>query len=138
MKKKYASLMMVFLLANASLDGTACLCVSADCSGSSGAREAKTPQCHHAAAPTPSQGQAPRNCCGKCQLEKRAVLAPEGTPLAGISSKQGFIEIGAFSDLKKGMPFPVLSKKGGTDFSPLFFTELILNTTFAFRGPPVG
>jgi len=113
-----------------------CPCADADCHFGSSADPALIPQCHQASAHAKDNG--PTECCGKCRIEKTAVLESKFLP----SHDPRFSKIpAAFKTpavIQLTIVQPVFERRELLGSPPAFFERHILNTTYSFRAPPLG
>lgn len=137
MRNKYLSLTTALLLTGALAAGMACGCFSGDCQAFPGATQVKMAQCHHDSAQAKAKDPVRRDCCGKCQIEKWAVLAGNIVSMGAVLSKAAATDIPLFTDVPEAAHG---SRPCRIDRSPpeIFFTQHVLNFTFSFRAPPQG
>lgn len=137
MRNKYLSLTMSFLLTGAWVAGLACACFPGDCQAAAAAPRVTTAPCHHDGAQTQAKDPARQDCCGKCQIERWAVLTPKAPVLSAALPGDAATDVPLIASAPgAGRAFP----RNGIDRGPPqnFFTRHVLNTTFSFRGPPQG
>lgn len=136
MKKKYFSVFMVVCMLVAAPGVLNCRCVDADCGAASQAIRAHTPQCHAGAAQKQGEDPVRKECCGKCRIEKAAVLSGELSPSGDVRPRNTFAEIEAFVDFHPKIRHLSFSQERFSESPPGFFEKNVLNTTFSFRAPP--
>ncbi len=134
MKSKLWVMILVVLTAGFSTAAD-CGCVSGEC-GSSAARpeSSSRPACHHEEAE--SKPASHQGCCGKCQIEKTAVLGPSATHTLSPQPKPSHVPAEAIA----GPSAPTVRVAATAAFlfeaPPGFFTDHILGTSLALRAPP--
>lgn len=135
MKNRYLAWGMIFLLAGTLAAGLSCGCVSGDCHGASSIKQSGAPKCHHDSTETRAKDSSRKECCGKCQIEKAAVLFGKNLSLGALPSENVAARtLGSAEVLEAGDRLPAHWE----GYSPpdTFFTQHILNFTFSFRAPP--
>jgi len=138
MKQKYLSAFLAVCVFIAFPSVLHCQCVGSDCGSSPKSLQAKTPPCHPAAAPAKGRDSSGSECCGKCRIEKAAVLSEELSPVNEIRSGNTLVEIKSFSDFHLKLRRPSVFRGESQESPPGFFEQHVLNTTFSFRAPPQG
>ena len=140
MKKKYLSALMAVCLFSAFPSALNCQCMDTGCGFVSKAVRTNVPQCHPhpVAVHSKENGNSAKECCGKCRIEKTAVLSNEFSPLSDIRPGNTLEEIKSFADFYSKIQRPSFFQEGSAESPPGFFAEYILNTTFSFRAPPQG
>ena len=138
MKRKCLSVLIALCVFSAFPSALSCQCVFEDCHSVSEAVQAKIPQCHHAATPAKAGERTGKECCGKCQIEKAAVLSNDLSPAHEVRSSNTSAEIKSFSDFHASLRHPALFQGEFFGSPPGFFEQHILNATFSFRAPPQG
>jgi hypothetical protein len=112
-----------------------CQCVDADCRFGVSAAPAPVPRCHQV--PTHAKESDPKACCGKCRIEKTAVLESKFLP----SHDSRFSKMPVASRIPAGIQRtiiqPVFEYQELCGSPPSFFEQHILNTTYSFRAPPL-
>lgn len=137
MKRNWLAGVLAGCLVLTGVYGINCQCLISDCSSAVTALDVldKKPHCHHEAATTP---RAPKECCGKCQIEKNAVLFRDF-----LASIQNIFQPGLSAKDKAFVKFSEPLKKAVLFLARLrsppqpFFTQHILTVTFGFRSPPL-
>ena len=138
MKKKGWALFIAVSVFSAFSGALNCQCADADCSFAAQAIHAKAPRCHYAAAQAKGENPSRKECCGKCRVEKAAVLSDELLLGREALPRNTLAEIKSFTDFYSKIQRLSFSPGTFTE-SPLgFFEQYILNTTFSFRAPPQG
>ena len=135
MKRKYLSLFLAVCLFSAFPSALDCQCVDADCGSVPKVIQAEAPRCHPAA-----KGEDPsrKECCGKCQIEKTAVLENKFLSAQDLRFGSTPFEI-KFSTGFYSKPERQSFLSGRSlGFPSGFFTQHVLNTTFSFRAPPLS
>jgi hypothetical protein len=138
MKKKYLSVIMAVCVFSAFPTALSCQCVDADCSFVSKTIRAKVPRCHPPVSQTRGGNSSRQECCGKCQIEKAAVLSNGLSPVSDIRHRNTLVEIRSFADLGSQLQKPSFFQREFPESPPGFFAQHILNTTFSFRAPPLA
>ncbi|MDD5226424.1 MAG: hypothetical protein PHV97_04470 [Candidatus Omnitrophica bacterium] len=138
MKKKCLSALIALCVLSAFPSVLNCLCTTGDCGLASRSIQSKTPQCHHANAPSKTEDGSRKECCGKCRIEKAAVLSNELSPVHEVRLRNTSAEIQFFSDFHASIRHPTLFQGEFFGSPPGFFEQHILNATFSFRAPPQG
>ena len=129
---------MIACMLSASSSVLNCQCVDADCSFAPKAIPSNDPPCHHAAAPAHQAGSSNKECCGKCQLEKAAVLSNELLLAREALPRNAWETIKSFVGVSPKIERPSFFYSEFSESPPGFFERHILNTTFSFRAPPQG
>ena len=134
--KKYLSIFIAVAVFGASPNVLSCRCVDRDCVSVPKTIQAHVPQCHPAAAQARGNDPTHKECCGKCQIEKSAVLVSELSPVSDVCHRNTLVEIRSFADFHAKIHCPYFSHGKFPESPPGFFEQHILNTTFSFRAPP--
>lgn len=113
-----------------------CQCVDADCSSVPQAVQAKAPRCHPAASHAKGEKSSRKECCGKCRIEKAAVLSKEFLSLNPFRTRPAAIETKWINVFHSDVPRPFFSREQLFGPSPGFLEQYVLNITFSFRAPP--
>lgn len=138
MNKKYLSMFMAVCVFSSFPSALSCQCVDADCGSVPMSIQARTPQCHHATVQTKGENPTRKECCGKCQIEKAAVLSSEISAFWDVRLGDTWTAIKSFADFCSKLRRPSFSQGEFPESPPGFFEEHILNITFSFRAPPQG
>jgi len=115
-----------------------CQCVDADCGVVSMPVKANALRCHRVATQAKERDPSRKECCGKCQIEKAAVLSHEFFTSGDVRSKNTFIEMDPWGGFYSKIQPPSFFQKGFSESPPGFFIQSILNTTLSSRAPPQG
>jgi len=115
-----------------------CQCVDADCGSVPKSIQVKAPHCNPAAAHSEGRSSSNKECCGKCRIEKAAVLSNDLSPASDVRYRNTLAEIKSFADFHAKLQRTSFSKGEFPESPPGFFEQHILNTTFSFRAPPQG
>ncbi len=138
MRNKFLALATAFFLTTALGAGLTCACVSGDCHEFTGKVQVKMAQCHHGNTQAKAKEPARKDCCGKCQLEKKAILTGEA-PLAGaILPEDAVADVPLFTATTPGTGHTVHRRRINCGPPTAYFTQCVLNFTFSFRAPPLG
>ena len=138
MKKKGFSVLIavcVFGTFPSALNGQ---CVGEGCGSVPKMIQASVPQCHHTAVPTKEASSPRKECCGKCQIEKAAVLSSDLFPTNDVRHKNTLAQIRAFTGFDSKIRHLSFFYTEYPGSPPGFFEQHVLNTTFSFRAPPQG
>ncbi len=138
MKKKSLSLFMAVCVFSAFPGALGCQCVDADCGSVPKAIQAETLRCHSAASHAKGEDPSRKECCGKCRIEKAAVLSKEFSPVNPSRTRPVTIEEGFLNSFYPEVPRPFFSHEQLFGPSPGFFKRYVLNITFSFRAPPAA
>ena len=138
MKKRFLAVFIAICFVGIFPGALNCQCAVADCHVVPKTIQAKTPQCHHAAAQTGGESRSRKECCGKCRIEKAAVLSTGLSQLSEVRHKNTLASIKFFTDSNAKLQRPFFPSRKFPKLPPGFFTQFILNTTFSFRAPPQG
>jgi hypothetical protein len=135
MKNKYLASIMAVLMVSTAVLVLACQCAFADCGR---AVKINAARCHHETSETARKTPSGNRCCGKCQLEKAAVLSEKSFSLDQARSGKGTPET-ALLPLFFKTPSAIMLPKADLHGPPgTFFLKNIFNTSVSFRAPPQG
>ena len=138
MKKSCWAIFIVVCLVSAFPGVLNCQCVDANCGSVPKAIQTNVPQCHPAAAQTKGVDHSRKECCGKCRIEKAAVLSNEFSPVSDVRHRETLAEMKFFADFHSKIQRPSFFQGEFPEGPTGFFGQHILNTTFSFRAPPQG
>jgi|GEM_PF-3993041 len=138
MKKKLLSLLTAVCVFIVFPNAAICQCVGADCSFVAKEIQASVPQCHPAAAQAKEGRSSREECCGKCRIEKAAILSSDFLISGDIRAKSASAEDVSFVDFHPKVQSPPFFRSEYAESPPGFFERYVLNTTFSFRAPPQG
>ncbi|MFH1209134.1 MAG: hypothetical protein V1673_06250 [Candidatus Omnitrophota bacterium] len=136
MKKKCLSVVVAVCVFGTFPGLSNCQCVGADCGSVPKAIQAKVPQCHSAASQAGGEGPSHKECCGKCRIEKAAVLSSEFSLTGDVRHGNTLAEVRSFADFHSKIRNPSFFQGKFFESPPGFFEQHVLNTTFSFRAPP--
>ena len=134
--KKYLSGILFACVLSTSPGVLNCQCVGADCDLALKAVQADVPQCHRASAAAQGADPSRQGCCGKCRIEKAAVLSSELSSVRDVRRQDALEVIKYFDGFHSKLQPPSFFYRERTESPHGFFEQFILNTTFAFRAPP--
>jgi hypothetical protein len=136
--KKYLAVLMAVCVFSAFPSVLSCQCVDADCSSVPKSIQTKVTPCHPAAAPSRGRSNSNKECCGKCRIEKAAVLSNDLLPASDVRPRNTLAEIKSFADFRAKLQRPSFFQGEFPEAPPGFFEQHVLNITFSFRAPPQG
>ena len=138
MKKNFLSVFMAVCVFSAFPGAVNCFCVTGDCHSVSQTIRGEALQCHLATAAPKGENHSGEGCCGKCRIEKTAVLA------SGLLQGNDFRQRNVSEEMKSSVDFHINPRhvfsfqKKSQEFPPGFLTRYVLSSTFSFRGPPAS
>lgn len=115
-----------------------CQCVDADCGSVSKSIQASVLQCHRVATQTKERDPFRKECCGKCQIEKTAVLSNKFFAANDVRPKNILMEMSPFASFYSKIRPPAFFRKRSSESPPGFFKRHVFGATLSFRGPPQG
>ncbi|MFH0984092.1 MAG: hypothetical protein V1882_01000 [Candidatus Omnitrophota bacterium] len=138
MKKKWLSAILAMCVLGTFSGVGDCECRGVDCGFVSQAIRSEAFHCQPAAAHAERRDPSGEECCGKCGIEKAAVLSRKISFAGDVRPWSEFVEIQYSPGIHSKIE-PLLFFKGELFESPPgFFEQHILGTTFSFRAPPQG